>query len=363
MFVEFEYPVEEIYVVHTYRGSSGYKRIGIGAMEFICPQPLPEPTEDGLIFTKQGPSDILTCEQADYTFRITNTNCAPYPVNFSDILPAGMKWVSNSLSVDDEAVENASINAYGGGQVLAIDNLSVPGASTLTFRASAVFDMSAQAGAYSNRAGITYESGIYPGQNITLESCDRLTSGCQPTITNATVAPNRPYPVELTIYNADISCYKEGKTATVTIKINNPNSFSISDSDLDIAYNDEFSYVTGSLSSTISSLGTVTTDETGVIFAEEFTIPSGISTITFKVKAPDKSDLVYQEDENGDPILDDNGDPIVENLIIEFNIASSTADVCLQGALYNLSGLLDIPYCISKDCIISNKNVTSKIKR
>lgn len=365
MFVEFENPVEEIYVVHTYTGSagSGYKRIGIGAMEFVCPQPLPEPTEDGLIFTKQGPSSILTCEEVEYTFRITNTNCAAYPVNFSDVLPAGMKWAFNSLSVDDTAVASAVINSYGGSNTLSIDNLNVPGASTLTFRASAVFDIGAPTGVYSNRADITYESVINPGTNITLQSCDRLTPGCEPTITNATEVTDRPQFLQLAEFGADLGCYKEDKIVSVTIKINNPNSFAFSSADMDISYNEGFSYVTGSLSNTSGSLGTVDVSEAGNIFAEGFTIPSGTTTITFKVRAPQKLALTYLKDADGNNILDENGEPIIEplNISVDFGLASD--DICLQTALSSLSGSFDIPYCLSKECIISNMNVTSKIKK
>lgn len=365
MYVEFESPVEEIYIVHTYTGNagSGYKRIGIGAMEFVCPQPLPEPTEDGLIFTKHGPSSILTCEEVNYTFRITNTNCAAYPVNFSDILPAGMKWVSNSLSVDDDAIVAATINSYGGSNTLGIENLIVPGTSTLTFRASAVFEMGAPTGIYSNRADITYESMINSGTNVTLPSCDRLSLGCEPTITNATEVTDRPEFLQLTEFKSDLGCYAEDKVVSVTIKIDNPNSYAFSSADMDISYNEEFAYVAGSLASTSGSLGTIDDTEVGNIFAEGFTIPSGTTVITFNIKAPQKLALSYLKDENGNNILDDNGNPIVEPLEISVDFGLESDDICSQTSFSSLSGSFEVPYCLSKECVISNINVTSKIKR
>lgn len=365
MYVEFETPVEEIFVVHTIAGArfgSGLKIIGVGAMEFICPQPLPEPTEDGLIFTKQGPSSILTCEEANYTFRITNTNCAEYPVNFSDVLPAGMKWVFNSLSVNDSLVALATVNSYGGNDTLRIDNLIVPGGSTLTFRASAVFDEEATSGAYSNQASITYESNLTIGTYVTLKSCDRLSTGCMPTVTNATAPPDRPKNVQLTEFKTNMSCYKEDKTVIVTIKVNNPNTTSFSDTDLEISFNEEFSYTANSLSYSGGTLGTVTNVQ-GAIFAEGFTIPSGESTITFQIKAPTTDKLILQTDKNGNPILDAKGNPLIEPLDIIIEFASASEDVCSQGALTSLNGAFEIPYCISKECIISNKNVTSKINK
>lgn len=365
MFVEFEYPVEEIYVVHTYTGKagSGYKRIGIGTMEFVCPQPLPEPTEDGLIFTKQGPSDVLTCEEVTYTFRITNTNCASYPVNLSDILPAGMKWVANSLAVDDAAVATATINSYGETNSLTIDNLIVPGASTLTFRASAIFDMGAPTGIYSNRAEIVYESVLDPGTSMTLQSCDRLTPGCEPTITNATEVTDRPQPLQLSEFRTDMGCYKENSTILVTVKVFNPNSYAFSAADLDVSYNEEFSYVAGSLSNSSGSIGTTDVSEIGNIFAEGFTLSAGTTTITFKIKAPLRSALAYLKDADGNDILDDAGEPIVEPLEISADFGMESDDICSQTAVSSLSGSFETSYCLSKGYVISNKNVTAKIKK
>src|SRR5690606_16398253 len=76
VFVDFENAVEEVHVIYKTRATNNLTSyIGIGPMEFYCPAPLPAPNEDGLIFTKQGPTEVKLCEVVDYTFRIINTNC------------------------------------------------------------------------------------------------------------------------------------------------------------------------------------------------------------------------------------------------------------------------------------------------
>lgn len=367
MHVEFTYPVEQIIVKQKSTGKMGSSRsrIGISPISFICPQPMPPINEDGLAFTKQGPSDVLLCEEVPYTFRIVNTNCAPKPVNFEDVLPAGMKWLIGSLSLDEGVAQNAVINTYGGASFLKIDNMVVPGSSTFTFRARAIFDEDAPAGTYKNRGSLTYER-IVDGNttDVSLVSCDRLTPGCEETQTNAAAVTDKPQRLTVDEYKADMSCYRESKRITMTIKINNPNTYPITNGIFEAYFNNEFRYVANSLKCTTISFGTVTDEyPDGSISADNgFSIPSGSHTITFQIDAPAKADLENETDENGTVVLDDNGDPVIAGLNVGFDIDSDTEDVCMQGSTSNLSGVLDIPYCLSKPCIISNKNVTSKFK-
>lgn len=334
MYVEFENAVEKIYVIHKYTGGpvTGRKRIGIGAMEFVCPAPLPDPTEDGLVFTKQGSTDVLLCEEVNYTFRISNTNCDPYPVNFSDVLPAGMKWVEGSLSVDDSAVSSATINEYGNTNTLNITGLEIPPTSTLTFRATAIFDMDATAGAYPNRGIINYESNVNPGTSIVLESCDRLTTGCEPTVTNAS-ASDPPELIQTEIITDKVCFTAEGELE-VTLSINNPNTFSISDMLLDIGFDDNFEYVDNSLESLTVNLGGATIEiDQGSIYVEDFELPSGNHTIKFKLKAPQEGSLYI-----GSDLL-----PVP--LIIDYALESNYDDVCVGASLVNANGEIEIPYC------------------
>lgn len=345
MHVEFDVPVEKIYVVHTFTGrTTGKMRIGIGPMRFVCLPPTPAPNEDGLTFTKEGPKEMLLCEDGTYTFRITNTNCAPYKVNFSDVLPAGMHWVDESLSIDDQAVASAVINDYGNTRTLTIKDLEVPGTSTLTFRGKILMDQDAQGGTYENRAIISYKAKDNPAITHDVLSCDRLSTGCEPTRTIVTGDPSiRPLPVETTMI-ADPSCYTEDKEMTMTFKVKNPNAVTLEDIVLEFNYNEEFAYVRNSLrSSTISLSGGVTidTDDLGSIAIENMKLPPGEHTITFKLKAPAEQDIVWEDIDPQDP----SRGRIQSPLYMDYDLLSESDDVCASGTTIESGGSIEVAYC------------------
>ncbi|MDH6309874.1 hypothetical protein M2451_002245 [Dysgonomonas sp. PFB1-18] len=368
--VEFDYPVQEVIVEHTATGRvTGNKRLGIGPMQFTCPQPLPPVNEDGLIFTKEAPSEVLVCQEVTYTFNIHNTNCSPKPVNFSDILDDGMIWVSGGLSVDDAAISSATINEYAGARELKIDNLMVPGSSMLSFRATAVFKDDAVAPkVYENQAVLEYKRIVDSGEVDAdpLYSCDRLTAGCEKTKVNALPVSNRPKRVEVKEFKVDNSCYKEDKTYTVTITLNNPNDDAIVNSLLDIGFNEEFTYVNNSLKSTpgtVLSGATIDASMEGLLFVEGFSVPSGQSTFTFEIKSPAKTALVQATDIDGNLLVDQNGDPVWVSLDVDFDFSNESSDICQDAIFIEANGAKELPYCSTKDCVISNKNVTPVIKR
>ncbi|MGV0924684.1 hypothetical protein [Empedobacter tilapiae] len=338
VFVEFEDAVEKIYIKHKYTGGPvlGYKRIGIGPMEFTCPAPLPPPTEDGLIFTKQGSTDVLLCEEVDYTFRITNTGCDAFPVDFSDVLPAGMKWVPESLSIDETAITNAIINDYGLSNTLTIKGIEVPGGSkTFTFRARARFDETAASGNYSNRAVLTYQSKVNLGSTVTLQSCDRLTIGCSSTNTYAADS-DRPQPI-LTSIKIDDTCYSEEEELTATLTVNNPNTQAITNSILEIGFDENFLYILNSLASSSLSLsgsGITQNFEDGLISIEGFSIPKGIHQITFKIKSPKRADMINIGQ-----------DLFPAPLTIDFALESESDDMCLGSATAYTNGEIELPFC------------------
>ncbi|MGS4344439.1 hypothetical protein ACKUSY_02330 [Myroides odoratus] len=347
MYVEFDVPVEKIYVVHTYTGKagSGAMRMGVGPMEFYCLPPAPEPNEEGLIFTKQGPPEMLLCEEATYSFRITNTNCAPYLVNFSDVLPAGMKWETESLSIDSTAIAQATINTYGQTSTLKIDNLEVPGVSTLTFRAKAIFDLDAQEGVYENRGKLSYSPVLQPTQTVELLSCDRLSTGCEPTRTHATGVPGeRPLPIEVVSFKTDKACYTEDNEIEVAVTVKNPNAFALNDMMLEFNYNEEFTYKANSITSPTISLGssvTIDTSEVGSVSIEDFVLPEGEHTIKFKIKAPNEAGLVMEDIDPTNPTLGQIESP----LFIDFEMVNESDDVCLNTITAEVSGSLEIEYC------------------
>ncbi|MBB1150538.1 hypothetical protein H4K35_10485 [Myroides sp. NP-2] len=347
MYVEFDVAVEKIYIVHTYSGrsGSGNMRIGIGPMDFYCLPPLPEPNEQGLIFTKQGPTEMLLCEEATYTFRIANTNCDPYKLSFNDVLPAGMKWVGESLSIDDAAIAEATVNDYAQGATLDIQDLIVPGTSTLTFRAKAIFDLNAQPGVYENQGKLSYKLNNDPTQTVELWSCDRLSTGCEPTRTLATGDPTeRPLPIELISALTDKGCYVENDVVTVSVKVRNANAFTISDMVSEFTYNEEFTYVNNSLSSPTLSFGgsvVVDTSELGSLIIEDFVLPPGEHTLTFKVKAPDQAGIVLEDIDPNDPSLGQRETP----LYLDFEMLNESDDLCLNTTTSELYGSLEVEYC------------------
>ncbi|MGS4344185.1 hypothetical protein ACKUSY_01045 [Myroides odoratus] len=345
MHVEFDTPVEKIYVVHTFTGrTTGKMRIGIGPMQFVCPPPVPAPNEDGLTFTKEGASEMLLCEDGTYTFRITNTNCAPYKVNFSDELPAGMYWVKESLSIDDQAIASAVINDYGKTRTLTIQDLEVPGTSTLTFRAKILFEQDAQVGTYENRARISYPAKESPHVIHDVWSCDRMSIGCEPTRTVVTGDPSiRPLPIETTMI-AEPGCYTENKEMTMTFKINNPNAVALEEVLLEFNYNEEFTYVRNSLrSSTISLSGGVSidTDDLGSISIENLILPAGEHTLTFKLKAPAEQDIVWEDIDPQDP----SRGRIESPLYLDYDLLSESDDVCASGTTIESGGSIEVAYC------------------
>lgn len=364
--VEFNTPVDKIFIQHKSTGiqGNGYKQIGIGKMEFACPIPLPPINEDGLIFVKQAPQEAFLCETIEYTYRIINTNCSTKEVNFTDILPKGLKWKAGSLSLGNEAMgNNTQINEYGQSQNLSLKGIIVPSGGTLTYRARATFDDDAISGEYSGRGKIDYQI-VENNQQFDreLESCDRLTAGCATTTVTALATPSRPLAVELQKFSPSTSCYKEDGITTMSITINNPNTFEINNVALNIEFNEEFTPVPQSLTSN-SVTGLNTAESFGnVILAQSLNIPSGVSTIKFQIQAPNKSGLINLTDASGKLILDQKGNPIIIPLTVSFGMNTSPDNTCMDNVFNDVNGKLDLRYCISKNKVVSNINTTSWAK-
>jgi len=370
MHIEFDYPVQEVVIEHVTTGSaSGNKRIGIGPMTFTCPKPLPPVNEDGLIFTKEGPTEVLVCQDVTYSFSVINTNCESKPVNFSDELEEGMVWVIDGLSLDETILNNATVNEYAGTTSLNIQNLVVPGSTTLTFRATSKFKDDAVAPKVYENQGVLEYKRIVNSVEVDadpLYSCDRLTTGCEKTKVLANPSPNSPKRVDVTSFDVNNSCYREDQIIKVTVTVNNPNSYEIENCFLDVSFNEEFTYVNNSLKATPTSwFGGATIDASmeGLLMIEGFKLPAGSNTFEFEVKSPVKANLVQATDENGTLLYDSNGDPEWISLDVDFEFSSETTDVCEDAIFTEAAGSKEIPYCSSKACIISNKNVTPRVKK
>ena len=369
MLVEFEKPVTEIYIVSKInygRPATGYQTDGVGPMKFTCPAPEPAVNEEGLSFSKQGPANVQQCEDIEYTFKIKNTNCEDKTVKFEDILPAtdsGLKWIAESLSIDGDAVATATINAYEGTQNLSITDLLVKGASTLTFRASARYDVgSTTSGTVYNQAKIDYNEIVnnvstprsllssdafvntpYPqldasGNPVLDTNGNPVISTDYRTKTKVTPVGNIPAKVTSSV-TFDKSCVNKNQEVTVTLNVNNPNSFSLNDMVLNVLYSEDFTFVANSLSSaTINLASPVITDlDAGLVSLENFILPAGNHAITFNLKAPAVFDLQYDEEGELMPVLE---------MTYDFN--SESTDVCLAGAGESSgeASLKNCDYCI-----------------
>lgn len=332
VFVDFEYPVERIEIRYkTTSSSSTYSSsyIGIGPMELYCPAPLPEPNEDGLIFVKQAPVEVLLCEVVDYTFRSINTNCAPKEVEFTDTLPEGMVWVKNSLSAGGADVEDANISGYGS-RTLTVKGLMVPGGgSTYTFRASAIFAENAVEGDYFNQGTIKYDK---LGNPESLNSTDHLTGNAL----TKTIAKWSDRPKQIvTTMTTDKSCFSMDKEIEVTIDMTNPN-LTLSDMFLSIDYDtNAFKLVTGSVkTSTGLTLGANQAQD-GNIEYEDFILPTGANWVKFKIKASNN-------------IADYDIDPATgypRSITMSYDLISESDDVCVSGASANSNGEKELPFC------------------
>lgn len=332
VFVDFENAVQEVRIVYktgsTLPNLTTY--IGVGPMEFYCPQPLPAPDEEGLIFTKQGPPEIKLCEVADYTFRTVNINCAQKEVAFQDTLPDGMVWVNNSFSASGIDFHDSNISGYGT-QTLSVSGLMIPGGgSTYTFRASAVFDNSAVAGVYQNQASLSYDR---LGATVTLLSTDRLTGGA---FTETTALDSeRPQKI-VTSITMDKNCFKVDGEIEVTLTINNPNTFSISEMLLSLDYNSEvFTVVPDSFQTSSGLTLPNDTGEQGSMEFDSFTLPAGIHWVRFKVKA------------SGD-IADYEINPVTfdpDDVTFGYDLSSESSDDCLSSSTANANGNVDLSFC------------------
>ncbi|MCL1868429.1 MAG: hypothetical protein FWF72_05740 [Paludibacter sp.] len=346
----------------------------------ITVRPVPPPTplnEDGLSFAKQVQfRQLTTCEHVEYSFYIQNTNCAPKPVNFRDILPnANMTWLANSVGVDGYSAElnpELNTNSYGNTTNLEVNNLIIPGASTLVLNATAVFDRDAPSGDYNNQAVINYDMIINDiTVNKTWNSVDRE-DPTNPLTSLYAEWQQRMDSVKVTAaYSAD--SYSENSIITVAYTIENPNGIDFTDMFFDIEFSDGFTYVDNSFNVVTSLDNSVppikvsqdNTEAGALLIAgstdgfDGFTIPNGRTIISFQIKAPTKEQLPYEVDENGIPTGE-----VMPLLVGYATFSTAMDDPCITSALVGVTEeFWDIPYKGGKLRIISNKNVTGKIKK
>jgi len=352
------------YIIDSRRviGSS-IQDIFIGPITITNVLPPPVYNEDGLSFTKQAMSkSITTCETMEYTFRIGNINNVDKYVDFTDILPNKMKWVAESVSFDSINSYNTSIvfNDYGRTNTLKIDSVLVPCASEIKFKATADMDEDAESDTYSNKADITYEQEI--GSSITNQALQSQDAETLEPLTDFYASwAERQDTVTINV-SAAPSKYSANREILVTLKVNNPNMVDITDMFIDITWDAGFSYVVGSWNYAAGSTVAYVDDMSLLIAgladgSEGFTLSNGETIFTFKLLAPTKTNLEYVIDEaTGLPTNDK------LPLTITYDFSSTMDDPCIIRSMSELSDMFRVPYG-GREFIITNKNITVKIKR
>ncbi|MDR0508143.1 MAG: IPT/TIG domain-containing protein [Dysgonamonadaceae bacterium] len=323
--------------------------------------------EDGLSFSKQVQEhNITTCDDAEYSFYLQNTNCEDKYVSFVDTLPSYMSWKAESVILDSiNGLSNPklAINKYAGSNILTIDSLVIPCGSTVKITAVAEMDERAPSGNYLNRASIAYErikNNVVT--NTVAFSIDRETHKDY-TAFYATHQARLDKVKFVAV--ASSASYIAGDSIEVTLTIDNPNIF-ITDSYMNLNWDAGFKFAGDSIitndienkyiiypnpKDTTASLFILAGSENN---EEGFTLQMGKTTITFKLKAPDEKDLVFEKDEFGNPT------GLVSPLNVYYEFSTGMDDPCLLKALSEMTGTLVIPFLGIKRIFVDEQatNVT-----
>ena len=281
-YVSFDSPVEEVYVEYTKQNQYGFKvynDLRIGAVTVTCKVPTPRaPIADNVYIYKQAtPSVQKTGEPVVYKFTIQNTECSNKVINFSDQLPGGLTWVDSTITT---ALNFASINAYGNGQQLTINSLTVPPGTSYLY---GTVKGNTQ-GTYANQVNYTVQG----GSGATLLSDDPSESGTTFQPTPLTLIQNDPA-AELTVTKA-VNKITTGQNTVVTYSftVASGNSLSAVKTSFQDVLPGELTFVPGSLSglsggytssTAVSAYGGV-----GNISLRDLSVPAN-GSVTFSIQA------------------------------------------------------------------------------
>ena len=386
--VEFQGGVNVVEIRYriTGRRSTSRQQIFISPLILRPVMPPPPINEDGLGFVKQiRQANVFTCDLVEYTFFIHNTNCEPKFVSFTDTLQSEfMNWYAGSLGLDTiNALHNPSIriNEYGGSQIIKIDSMILPPASVIRLTLAAAFSEDAPTGIYQNRASISYDRA---GGTVIFPSFDRETLEAVTSCFAEQVIPKNPVQMKVT---ATPSRYKANDIIEVTISFTNPNDDDITDSFLNIDFNEEFTLVPGSLkitdaeendiSENFKFVGPEASDEdksffsivgvcffeNGVILSEEctgdepegFALSTGEIVITFQLQAPAEP----ADELNNAGVLTGNKLP----LEIIYNFSSGMDIPCMGNVMPAGEGVRIVPFAAKPQRIMTNRHIITRNRR
>ncbi len=247
-----------------------FQRIGISDMNFECDPPDPcLQNSEQITFEKKliGASNIPTCEEVRFMYRIKNQNCAAKTVNISDVLPSGMTWVDDSF--EDGALTTGTANTYANTNSFNLTGLTIPASGTAIFYVSAKFTNSTPA-AYSNRASMAVSGG------------GTVQSSCGNTTWNSVAPALTPVAVPTVTLAASKTCYLANETITYTVTVNNTSGAAASGMEFSAALGEDFTFVAGSVSNLFGGTANTYGGEE-LLEIEGMTFPTGTSTFTYQV--------------------------------------------------------------------------------
>jgi hypothetical protein len=366
--IEFESGIDSLAIAYTVKNRvAGTNRIYISPITLRTVPPPPPVNEDGLSLVKSVRSPfITTCEENEYQFYIQNVRCDTVRVDFSDVLPAGLKWKADAAGIDTlNSLHNAelALNEYADTRTLRIDNMKIPPTSVVKLTATAVFDDDAPGGIYCNRASITYERTVESiTQQHTLLSVDRFTLAEQTCF--EAEREERPLPVCMDAAGSP-DRYRVNTEVDITLTIDNP-AEAVTDMYASVIWNAGFTLKPGSLKVNGASAAAagiysidISADGDALMFIlagdatgdAGFTLPEGTTAISFTLVAPDSDDLEFAMDADGLPTTQK------ETLEVEYDMTSAMDDPCIECLLQNLEGRIEIPYG-GKTHIIVNRHIS-----
>jgi uncharacterized repeat protein (TIGR02543 family) len=323
----------------------------ISPVHFRAVPPMPPVNEDGLSFVKDvAKREVTTCEPSvEYSFYIGNVNCDSKFVSLRDTLPEGLTWLSGIGTGSLKPVDDSHLkfNSYAGTRYLRIDSLDVPGAGTLRVTATVAIDTSVvkvgDIRDFDNHAWIRYKQIVmdYPVDSI-LKSLDRETLAEETSFT--AIGTERPDTIRPSI-TTSVDKYSADSIIAVTVTVNNPNIDPVPMCYLDVRFDANFTYAGGFTSTSVSAPVPVALSQVGdslltvagnTAGTQGFTIPSGISTWKFNLKAPKLDSLAKSTDANNDSII--------SPLRIEYIFSTETTDACLLLGMVAMDGTRELPY-------------------
>jgi Domain of unknown function DUF11 len=279
MYVNFDSPVDEIYVEHTKDNLFNFKvfnDIAIGGLDIQCKAPEPEVvTPDNVyLFKEVSPKTARAGEPFTYKFTFKNFNCSAKTINFTDALPSAITWKDSTLAT---AMTLGSTNAYGGAANLNITNLSIPvGTSYLYVDAIASTNTGSP---FNNQASFTINGTTYQSDEPS------IAGGANPTPVTILAAPQV---ANLTLTKSvDKSSAPQNSVIEYTLSVKNNGSAAVKAQVQDFLQGDA-TYTVDALVFTPASASTGTTVNTyaneGTLDIRDLTVGAN-STVTIKVKA------------------------------------------------------------------------------